>query len=111
MEKFIFGHGLGADFQLYISTGEKFTEPHNLYLYVLFTGGVVCLFLLLFLYWMAIVTIYRNWNCEVSPFLSSILLFIIIFNFFDSRMVVDDIGVGWSLFLGSCWNNYCLLFN
>jgi len=97
MDKIIFGHGLGADFKFY--HGKLIiTEPHNLYLYALFTGGLICLVLLMLLYWMAIKAIYCNWNFETGPFLSSILLFIIIFNFFDSRKIVDDIGVGWPLF-------------
>lgn len=93
----LFGHGLGADFHLKFSSGTV-TGPHNLYLYAMFTGGLVCLLLLLFLYYMAITSLLRNWNPDLGPLMAAILLFIMTFNFFDSRMVVDDIGVGWHLF-------------
>jgi O-antigen ligase len=96
-DKALFGHGLGADFLLKTSVG-SFTEPHNLYLYAIFTGGMVCLLLLLILYWMAIKAVFHNWCPDLGPFMAAILLFIITFNFFDSRMIVDDIGVGWHLF-------------
>lgn len=96
-ENFLFGHGLGEDFLLKTSVG-SFTEPHNLYLYAIFTGGLICFLLLLTLYRMAIKAILDNWCPDLGPFMAAILLFIITFNFFDSRRIVDDIGVGWHLF-------------
>ncbi|MBE0575120.1 MAG: O-antigen ligase family protein [Desulfuromonadales bacterium] len=96
-DKILFGHGLGENFLLKASFG-SYTEPHNLYLYAIFSGGMVCFLLLLILYWVAIRAIFHNWCPDLGPFMAAILLFIITFNFFDSRMVVDDIGVGWHLF-------------
>ena len=95
--KILFGHGLGEDFIVKYSHGSV-TEPHNLYLSAIFSGGLVCFLILLILYWMAIKGIFHNWCQDLGPFMAAILLFIITFNFFDSRMVVDDIGVSWLLF-------------
>jgi O-antigen ligase len=96
-ESIIFGHGLGEVFSLEYSRGSV-THPHNLYLYVVYTGGLVCLILVLVLYFMAINSIYRNWDADYGAFMAAILIYIVTFNFFNSRMIIDDIGVGWHLF-------------
>ena len=82
---FLVGHGLGEDFFVKYSHGSV-TEPHNLYLYAIFSGGLVCFLILLILYWMAIKGIFHNWCQDLGPFMAAILLFIITFNFFDSRI-------------------------
>lgn len=96
-DNILFGHGLGSDYLLKLDSS-SFTHPHNLYLYAIFTGGLICFVLLSVLLWVAFKSILRNNDKVHGPFLLSILFYIITFNFFDSRMVIDDIGVGWQVF-------------
>ena len=94
-EYIVFGRGLAGNFT---NNHIQVTEPHNLYIYRLLTGGVVGLVILLLLVSSLVAINLQALKSVHSGILPALTFFILVFNFFDSRQIVDGVGVGWILF-------------
>ena len=105
--------GLGILTSDDVVTGNLLLQhPHNLYLAVLFQGGVVALFLYLMVLWKSLVELSKNYAESDSKLALSILAIAGFAHLLDEHELIDKVGAVWILIwlpvavaLGNQWKS------